>query len=288
MPTDPTRFRDADRHRALVWGLAYRMTGIAQDADEVTQDTYLRLWERPPADVHAPLRPWLASVALNLSRDRLRARRRRRYLGPWLPTPVPDARLAEEELDARQLATTAFLRAAEALTPTQRAVWLAREVLELSAAETARALGTSAGAVDVCLHHARARLGSAPRRPTRVDDAVLLAFLGALRLGLVDAAAALLHPDVETLNDGGGHVNAARRPVRGVQKVLRFLRRLRRLYPVEPTLSLHRCNGALLVMGEVPPRGDRLPSRFTFSADVARGRIVRIYSVLSPEKLAAL
>ncbi len=284
---DPT-LRDALRHRPLIWGLAYRMTGTVQDADDVAQETFVRLWERPPRVDDRPLRPWLAAVALNLARDRLRARKLRSYIGPWLPAPVPDARLADDTLADRQTATWAFLRAAEALTPTQRAVFLAREVLELSSAETAAVLVSTPASVDVLLSRARAALGDLPAQPTTLDDAVVVAFLGFLRLGLPSAAAQLLRPDAVTLNDGGGQVNAARRPVEGPAKIVLFLRRLRRLYPQDPSFTPLRCNGLLTFFGELPPRPGRLPSRFTLSAEVRGGRIATVYSVLHPEKLTAL
>src|SRR5262249_26675181 len=64
------------------------MTACAADADDLVQDTFARALARPPADPGAPWRPWLVPVALNLGRDLLRHRRRRRYVGPWLPSPI--------------------------------------------------------------------------------------------------------------------------------------------------------------------------------------------------------
>ncbi|HEV3142185.1 MAG TPA: sigma-70 family RNA polymerase sigma factor, partial [Vicinamibacterales bacterium] len=75
-------------HRQFLWGVSYRMTGSAADADDVVQDTFVRAMQRPPRRTEDPLRPWLVKVALNLSRDLLRRRRRREYVGPWLPSPI--------------------------------------------------------------------------------------------------------------------------------------------------------------------------------------------------------
>jgi RNA polymerase sigma factor (sigma-70 family) len=74
-------------HRRHLWGLCYRMTGNAADADELVQDTFMRALERPPARTDQPWRPWLVRVAMNLSRDLLRHRRRSPYRGVWLPSP---------------------------------------------------------------------------------------------------------------------------------------------------------------------------------------------------------
>src|SRR5437899_8508358 len=76
-------------HRKFLWGLSYRITGSAADADDVVQDTFVRAMERPPRQTDAPLRPWLVKVSLNLARDLLRKRKRRDYVGPWLPSPIP-------------------------------------------------------------------------------------------------------------------------------------------------------------------------------------------------------
>ena len=75
--------------RRLLWGLCYRMTGNAADADDLVQETFVRAIEKPPLRTDQPMRPWLIRVAINLSRDLLRRRRRNGYVGPWLPSPVP-------------------------------------------------------------------------------------------------------------------------------------------------------------------------------------------------------
>src|SRR5207249_6583174 len=77
-----------EQHRRFLWGLCYRMTGSAADAEDVVQDTFVRAIEHPPRRTEEPLRPWLVKVALNLARDLLRRRRRREYVGPWLPSPL--------------------------------------------------------------------------------------------------------------------------------------------------------------------------------------------------------
>ncbi|MEJ7733591.1 MAG: sigma-70 family RNA polymerase sigma factor [Polyangiaceae bacterium] len=88
-------------HRRFLWGLCYRMSGSAADADDLVQDTLLRAMERPPERGDEPMRPWLTRVAMNLCRDHLRRRKRRGYVGPWLPSPVE---LAEDEPPAWEVA----------------------------------------------------------------------------------------------------------------------------------------------------------------------------------------
>src|SRR5262245_40278849 len=157
-------------HRRHLWGLCYRMTGNAADADELVQETFVRALERPPARTDQPWRPWLVRVAMNLSRDLLRRRRRSPYRGTWLPSPIEtgeDEAAPAYEISGSSGASTegryellesvsfAFLLALEALTPTQRAVLLLRDVFDYSVHEVADALGLSEANVKVTHHRAR-------------------------------------------------------------------------------------------------------------------------------------
>ena len=146
-------------HASKVRALAYRMTGSAADAEEITQESFTRALTSPPPD--GVSRNWLLSVAANLSRDRLRRRKRAAYVGPWLPSAVEaeaDASDPESRYGLRESASFAFLLALEPLSLRQRAVLLLRDVFDLSVEETAAALEMSAGAVRVMHHRARAAL----------------------------------------------------------------------------------------------------------------------------------
>src|SRR5688572_5843666 len=79
---------DLEPHRRLLWSLCYRMTGVAADADDLVQETFVRALTAPPADRSRDLAPWLVRVAMNASRDVLRRRKREGYVGPWLPSPI--------------------------------------------------------------------------------------------------------------------------------------------------------------------------------------------------------
>src|SRR4029453_3537109 len=83
--TAPAYADALEPHRRHLWGLCYRMTGNAADADELVQETFARALERPPARTDEPWRPWLVRVAMNLARDLLRRRRRGPDPGPRLP-----------------------------------------------------------------------------------------------------------------------------------------------------------------------------------------------------------
>lgn len=288
-------------HGRYLWGLSYRMTGNAADADEIVQETFARAVERPPLDRTRPWRPWLATVAVNLSRDRLRRRRRRPYEGPWLPSPIetgstPEADAPDSRYGRMESLTSAFLLALEELTPRQRAVLLLRDVYEYSVRETADALELSEANVKVILHRARkAMAGYDAARPSLDADAkarhaeALERFLAAIAAGDVGAATAALSEDAVTLNDGGGELLAARRPVVGADRVARFVLGTSRKAAGTPRMETREINGLPAVVATLDGTPDRVADRVVLQAEVdARGRITRLLITLAPRKLTAI
>ena len=305
VPADLARvFTD---ERRFLFGLCYRMTGSAADADDLVQETFARALAKPPARTDAPWRPWLVRVALNLARDELRRRRRRAYRGPWLPEPVDDAELVEPShepatttgrYELLESASFAFLLALEALSPAQRAVLLLRDVFEYTGPEAAEALELSEANVRVLLHRARRALAEydrtrLPRDPSARERAleVLGRFMAAFAKQDKAGMEALLSADVVTLNDTNGRYPAAGIAVVGREKVARFHVGIARLREGEtPRVQVRALNGqiAIYVEYDVLP-GDRLAPRFTMTGDFdADGKVRRIYSVLAPEKLERL
>jgi RNA polymerase sigma-70 factor (ECF subfamily) len=296
----------ADERRFL-FGLCYRMTGSAADADDLVQETFARALAKPPARTDAPWRPWLVRVALNLARDELRRRKRRSYRGPWLPEPVEDAELVEPShepasttgrYELLESVSFAFLLALEALTPTQRAVLLLRDVFEYSGAETAAALDLSEANVRVLLHRARHALADydrtrLPRDPAARERAlaVLGRFMAAFAQQDKAGMAALLAEDVVTLNDTDGRYPAAGVPVVGREKVARFHVGIARLREGQtPRVEVRALNGGVAIFVEFEqPVGDNLAPRFAMTGELDQNGLVRrIYSVLAPAKLERL
>lgn len=290
--------------RRALFLIAYRMTGSTSDADDVVQETFERALARPPARTDLAWRPWLQRVAVNLARDALRRRRRRPYLGPWLPAPLEtDAFAAALAPAAYEPSSTAgryellesvsyaFLVALEALTPAQRAVLVLCDVLEHSGREAAQALGLGEANVRQTLVRARRVMAAYDRErlpPGAEQNARTQASLGSL-LGCVatgDTAglAALLADDVATWNDGGGQYAAARRPVCGRAKVARFLLRISKLGV--PRVRFANVNGmpALLAVHDAPRK--KIAPRYVMLLDVdAQGKLRRLWTVLAPDKL---
>lgn len=284
-----------------LYGLALRMTGCSADAEDVVQETWVRYLSSPPEDRADP-EPWLVTVTLNLARDRLRRRRREGYLGPWLPSPIdprlvepeppsPDDTSAEARYSRLESVSFAFLLALEALTPMQRAVLLMRDVLDTSSKETAAALGTSESAVKVHLFRARKKLAGYERGRATVSPGAaadkLVRFLTALRDEDVEGMKGLLAEDAVCLTDGGGVVHASVVPLRGALRISSALLAIRQNGPEVLRAELAWLGGMAFVVGEQNPRNDHEARLFAMGCDLDRdGKIVRLYSVVSPRKIA--
>jgi RNA polymerase sigma-70 factor (ECF subfamily) len=288
-------------HSRFVWGVCYRMTGSAADADELVQETFARALTSPPADTTAPWRPWLVRVAMNLARDRLRRRKRAPYTGPWLPAPIETGEETADEVTPEQRygmlesVTFAFLLACEALTPRQRAVLLLRDVLDYSVEETATALELSAANVKTTHHRARAAMhayDAARSRPTReLQDktrAALERLAFALSTGDLAAVEAAFTPAAITITDAGGDYRAALRFVTGASRVGRFYMGLLKKTP--PTrIVFRRMNGLPALVIEVDNPPPRVAPRLVVRCDVAEdGRIEQLHAILARAKLTGV
>ena len=295
--------------RRFVWALCYRMTGNAADADDLTQETFLRAIAQPPARTDAPWRPWLVRVAMNLARDLLRRRRRHGQRQPWLPSPIdtgeetapPAYELPAESgsptegrYELLESVSFAFLLALEALTPGQRAVLLLRDVFDYSVRETADALGMSEPAVKTAHHRARHAMAAYDRdrcvptadRQARTGDA-LFRFMTALQADDVPAMEALLAEGVRSVSEGGEFA-AAHNVVAGRARVLRLLRGLMR-HQRGSSSAVRMLNGLPALVLEFTRRGPRYAPRAVIRCDVdAAGRIVALHTVLASRKLTAL
>lgn len=298
-----------DAERRFVWSLCYRMTGNAADADELVQETFVRAMESPPARTSEPWRPWLVRVAMNLSRDRLRRRRRDGYRGNWLPSPIEtdeDGALPAYELPPESGSPTegryeliesvsfAFLLALEALPPKQRAVLLLRDVFDYSVRDTSDALGMSEANVKTAHHRARRAMAAYDRErcvPTRhlqerTRDA-LQRFLVAVAAHDVPSIEALLADDVRSVSDGGEYASG-HRPVIGRERVTRLVLGLHRKRPVA-RFDLRTINGLPAIIADFGHYRPRLAPRGVIRCDIDReGRITALHTVLASRKLTAM
>ncbi len=276
-------------HRGLLFTVAYEMLGSASDAEDVVQETWLRwagIGDAAREEVCDP-RAYLVRIVTRQALNRLRtlARRREDYVGEWLPEPLPTSPDVAEDVELAESVSIAMLTVLETLAPTERAVFVLREVFDVPYADIAAAVDKTPVAVRQIAHRARGHV--AARRPRiQVDRAehqqVVGRFLAALRTGNLQVLLDVLAPDVVLVADGGGEVAAVRRPMVGRDRVATLLSRFSTIAPaaVVGTVWL---NGSLAARIDLDGELDT-----AVSLVVEDGRITRIYAIRNPRKLARL
>ncbi|WP_426186620.1 RNA polymerase sigma-70 factor [Microbacterium sp. TWP3-1-2b2] len=275
-------------HRNLLFTVAYEMLGSAADAEDVLQDSWLRWRNVNHADVRDQ-RAYLVRIVTRQALNHLRARSRLRekYVGEWLPEPLLTGPDVADDVEFAESVSIAMLTVLETLGPTERAVFVLREVFDVPYDEIAEAVDKTSAAVRQIAHRAKEHV--AARRP-RVDvrraeqEEVVARFVVAVNSGDIQGLMDVLAPDVVSVADGGGFVRgAARRPIVGAEKIARYLlgglAKLGVPFEARPAWV----NGAPAIRGEVD---GALAGAICFA--IAGGRITRIYSIANPHKLQRL
>ncbi|MBE1530457.1 RNA polymerase sigma-70 factor [Actinomadura algeriensis] len=214
-------------HRNLLFTVAYEILGSAADAEDVLQETWLR-WADIDLDQVRDQRAFLVRIATRRALDRLRSLRRRKetYVGPWLPEPLLTSPDVADNVELAESLSMAVMLVLETLSPTERAVFVLREVFDVGYDEIAEAVGKTPATVRQIAHRSRKHVEA--RRPREVvsprqAEAALASFQHAVETGDLQGVLDVLAPDVVLISDGGGVRSAALRPVTGVAKVLRLL-----------------------------------------------------------------
>lgn len=219
---------DFEQYRQRLFAVAYRLLGSAAEAEDAVQDTYLR-WHAADQDEIREPAAWLTKVLTNLCLNRLTSARARResYIGPWLPEPLLTAYTPLDTAELRESVSMAFLLLLERLTPAERAVFVLREAFEYSHRDIADVLDLTEANCQQLYRRAKQRV--AQERPRFSPDGeeklrITKNFLVAARSGDMAVLEGMLAKDVVAWSDGGGKVNAARKPIRGRDRVATFLR----------------------------------------------------------------
>ncbi|MFI2352912.1 RNA polymerase sigma-70 factor [Streptomyces sp. NPDC019443] len=282
--TDPATEAFLD-HRNLLFTVAYEVLGSAADAEDVLQETWLQ-WVKADRGQVRDQRAFLVRITTRQALNRLRTMKRRReaYVGPWLPEPLLTAPDVAEDVELAESVSMALMLVLETLSPTERAVFVLREVFDISYDEIAAAVDKSPAAVRQIAHRARRHVDA--RRPRQVvssneSQAVLMSFQRAVETGDPQALLDVLAPEVVLMSDGGGIKHAALRPVTGAERVARMfaggIGKVEGTITTEPTVI--NGNPALLVRldGEIDG---------VMAISVENARITGLYYVRNPEKLS--
>ena len=264
--------------------IAYRMLGSVADAEDIVQEAFIRWLDADRGSVIEP-EAYLRRVVTRLCLDQLKSARHRRetYIGPWLPEPVVEA--AEEEVDD---VTLPLLMALDRLSPLERAAFLLHDVFGVSFDEVAETIGRDPAACRQLASRARTHVRAARPRfemPKERGLEIAEAFFAASRSGDMQQLRSLLAADVTVYADGGGKIQAANRPIVGLEEVVRLHASLAHVFArtMSRLVRYSLVNG---LPGFVMTTSEGVE---TFAFELGDGpAIAAIYIVRNPDKLLAL
>lgn len=289
--TDPQLPAVMNERRQLI-NLAYRLLGSLAEAEDVVQETYARwyaLSEPQRQDIETP-GAWLTTVASRICLDLLGSARarRERYVGEWIPEPVPgradwlDGPTPADPADRVTLdesISMAFLVVLDSMTPAERVAFVLHDVFRYSFAEVADIVGRSPAACRQLASSARRRIDTS-RTPSGSERAdVVRDFKRAWETKDIEALIGLLDPSATATADSGGLALAFLEPIIGREQIARaWMEIAARGLPT--TLIERTVNGQPGLVAELD---GTVVSVYAF--DIAGGRITRIWVIRNPEKL---
>jgi len=283
--------------RRQLINLAYRLLGSLAEAEDVVQEAYARWYamsDEQRAAIESP-GAWLTKVASRICLDLLGSARarRERYVGEWIPEPVPER---TEWISARSSSITAdpadrvtldesvnmaFLVVLESMTPAERVAFILHDVFRYSFVEVADIVGRTPAACRQLASSARRRIGAsrASATPTPRQASIVKQFKAAWEARDIGALIGLLDPDVTAISDGGGLVSAMLVPVEGGENVASVYIDVATRFP-DLTILERTVNGQ---PGLVAQEDGVTVTVLAF--DIEGDRIKRIWAVRNPEKL---
>ncbi|MEV6156429.1 RNA polymerase sigma factor SigJ [Nonomuraea sp. NPDC052129] len=289
---DPGLSAIMSERRKLI-NLAYRLLGSLADAEDVVQETYARWYAMTQRQQEAIESPsgWLTTVASRICLDLLGSARarRERYVGEWIPEPLPDptewitGRSADpvDRVTLDESITMAFLVVLDSMTPAERVALVLHDVFRYSFAEVAEIVGRTPAACRQLATSARRRIRAArsPSAPAAQQAGIVRDFKQAWEAKDIDALIGLLDPDATAIADGGGLVSARLHPIEGSEQVARYCVEIADLAP-GLTLLERTVNGQ---PGLVLQLDDITVAVMAF--EVTGDRIKHMWGVRNPEKL---
>lgn len=288
--------------RRQLINLAYRLLGSLTEAEDAVQETYTRWYAMPRRQQEAIASPgaWLTTVASRICLDMLGSARarRERYVGEWIPEPLPDRTewlggsgsggLTDpaDRITLDESVSMAFLVVLEAMTPAERVAFVLHDVFRYSFAEIAKVLGRTPAACRQLASSARRRVRAAsapmaPAIPAAGQAGLVRRFKEAWEARDIKTLVGLLDADATMVADGGGLVGTVLRPVEGGERIAQYLIQIATIAP-GTTLLERTVNGR---PGLVAQRSGVTVTVAAFG--LSGGRVSGIWAVRNPEKLRA-
>jgi RNA polymerase sigma factor (sigma-70 family) len=291
---DPGLSVITSERRQLI-NLTYRLLGSLAEAEDAVQETYARWYAMSRQQQEAIESPgaWLTTVASRICLNLLRSARarRERYVGEWIPEPVPERTewvtgpLGTDPADRVTLdesVSMAFLVVLESMTPAERVAFILHDVFRYPFAEVAEIVGRTPAACRKLASSGRRRVcaSEASASPTARQAGIIRAFKQAWEAKDIDALIGLLDPDATAIADGGGFATTFLRPIEGGEQIARAWVEIANHLPSNVALLERTVNGQ---PGLVAQQDGVTVTVFAF--DVAGDRIKHIWAIRNPDKL---
>jgi RNA polymerase sigma factor (sigma-70 family) len=295
--SDPRLDAIMSERRQLI-NLAYRLLGSLAEAEDAVQETYARWYamSAPQQDAIESPAAWLTTVTSRVCLDVLRSARarRERYVGEWIPEPLPEPGEwisgppggstpdPADRVTLDESVSMAFLVVLESMTPAERVALILHDVFRYSFAEVAEITGRSPAACRQLASSARRRIraAQAPAAPTARQAGIVRAFRQAWEAKDINALIGLLDPGATATADGGGLAVTFLRPIEGGDQIARAWIEIANRAPGNMTLLERTVNGQ---PGLVAQQDGVTVTVFAF--EVEGDRIKRIWAVRNPDKL---
>jgi RNA polymerase sigma-70 factor (ECF subfamily) len=276
-----------EQERPRLLQLAYGLLGTRADAEDVVQDAFLRLGRVDPQSLRNP-EGWLTTVVTHLALDGLRSARRQRevYVGSWIPEPFVEYRNPEQEQVTRSNLSIAILFLLEQLRPQERAVFLLREIFDVSYAAIADMIGKSEQTCRQILSRTRSRIDELSRRTTadfNTRAELVERYADAILSGDERSLMALMTGDAVLYSDGGGKIAANINPIYGAERILRLIQGLRAKNAGRYSHTAVLVNGEPGLLTLLDGKPDTVLA-FEFEGN----HIARMFGVRNPDKLKYL
>jgi RNA polymerase sigma factor (sigma-70 family) len=294
---DPGLSAIMSERRQLI-NLTYRLLGSLAEAEDVVQETYARWYamSRQQQDAIESPGAWLTTVASRICLNLLGSARarRERYVGEWIPEPLPERTEwitgqpggttvdPADRITLDESVNMAFLVVLESMTPAERVAFILHDVFRYSFTEIAGIVGRTPAACRQLASSARRRIHTSqpPATPTAQQAGIVRAFKAAWEAKDVDALIGLLDPDAAAIGDGGGLATTFLRPIEGGEQIARAWIEIANRAPSNMSFLERTVNGQ---PGLVAQQDGVTVTVFAF--DVAGDRIRHIWVVRNPEKL---
>ena len=290
---DPARDLGA-RERAQLINISYRLLGSLAESEDAVQEAYARWYAMPRAQQEAIRSPaaWLTTVVTRICLNQLRSARvrRERYVGDWIPEPLPDETEwfdvgtadPADRVTLDESVSMAFMVVLDSMTPAERVAFILHDVFRYPFNELAEMVGRTPAACRQLASSARRRLQEteAPAIPGSQRAEVVRDFKRAWEAKDIDALIDLLDPDAEATADGGGRAVTFLDPIRGREQVARAWITIAERVSGTTTFLERTVNGQPGLVGQ-----ENGVTVTVFAFDVVGDRVRHIWVIRNPDKL---